>query len=167
MLTHFWSRRIQRNSSCVSKFRSAAGLASARRAISGHGSAACSLTRSAAMVEPDAFTQLLSYVERETETLKRLRCQTLKECLLTGKANSKREGNAERFKDYKMYLALQNKMSAEQRDMLAEWERGNCVQDAVGLRPAFQKFCSIAEQHVDAMRALRKPCCLLCKCRSR
>ena len=143
------------------------GLASARRAISGHGSAACSLTRSAAMVEPDAFTQLLSYVERETETLKRLRCQTLKECLLTGKANSKREGNAERFKHYKMYLALQNKMSAEQRDMLAEWERGNCVQDAVGLRPAFQKFCSIAEQHVDAMRALRKPCCLLCKCRSR
>ena len=60
------------------------GLASARRAISGHGSAACSLTRSAAMVEPDAFTQLLSYVEREAETLKRLRCQTLKECLLTG-----------------------------------------------------------------------------------
>ena len=80
------------------------GLASARRAISGHGTAACSLTRSAAMVEPDAFTQLLSYVERETETLKLLRCQTLKECLLTGKANSKREGNAERFKHYKMYV---------------------------------------------------------------
>ena len=52
------------------------GLASARRAISGHGSAACSLTRPAAMVELDAFAQLLSYVEKETETLKLLRCKT-------------------------------------------------------------------------------------------
>ena len=60
---------------------------------------------------------------------------------------------------YKMYLALQNKMSAEQRHILAEWERTNCVQDAqdaLGLRPAFEHFCSVAEQHVDAMRAVRK-----------
>ena len=109
--------------------------------------------------EPDAFAQLLSYVEQETETLQLLRCKSLKECLLTGKANSTREGNPARWKHYKMYLALQNKMSAEQRHILAEWERTNCVQDAqdaLGLRPAFEHFCSVAEQHVDAMRAVRK-----------
>ena len=76
------------------------GLASACGAISGHGSAACSVIRPAAMVEPDAFAQLLSYVEKETETLKRLQCNTLIECLRTGRANSKREGNSERFRHY-------------------------------------------------------------------
>jgi hypothetical protein len=76
------------------------------------------LTRPAAMVEPDAFAQLLSYVEKETETLKLLRCKTLKECLLSGKASSKRDGNPERLKHYKLYLALQNKMSAEQTEVL-------------------------------------------------
>ena len=56
-----------------------------------------------------------------------------------------------------MYLALEKKMSPEQRRVLEEWERTNCVQEAVGLQPAFQNFCSVAEQHVDAMRALGKP----------
>jgi len=56
------------------------GLASACGAISGHGSAACSVIRPAAMVEPDAFAQLLAYVEKETQTLKVLRCKTLKDC---------------------------------------------------------------------------------------
>ena len=109
------------------------------------------------MVEPDAFAQVLSYVEKETETLKLLRCKSLKECLLTGQGSRKRDGNIERWRHYKMYLALEKKMSPEQRRVLAEWERTNCVQEAAGLRPAFEKFCSIAEQHVDAMRALRKP----------
>ena len=109
------------------------------------------------MVEPDAFAQLLSYVEKETETLKRLQCKTLQECLLTGKASRKRDRNSERCRHYKMYLALEKKMSPEQRRVLEEWEITNCVQEAVGLRPAFQNFCSVAEQHVDAMRALRKP----------
>ena len=131
-------------------------LASARRAISGHGSAACSLTRPAAMVKPDAFAQLLSHVEKETETLKLLRRKTLKECLLTGRASRKRDGNIERWRHYKMYLALE-KMSPEQRRVLEEWEKTNCMQKAVGLRPTLQNFCSVAEQHVDAMRALRKP----------
>ena len=82
------------------------------------GSAACSLTRAAAMAEVDAFAKLLSYVEKETETLKLLRCKALKECLLTGQASSKREGNSKRFKHYKMYPALQSKMSAEQTDVI-------------------------------------------------
>ena len=106
------------------------------------------------MVEPDAFAELLSYVQKETETLKLLRCKTLKECLLTGKGSRKLDGNIERWRHYKMYLALEKKMSPEQRRVLAEWERTNCMP---GLRPAFEKFCSIAEQHVDAMRAVRKP----------
>ena len=108
---------------CESSAAVRPGLASGRFAICGHGSAACSQTRAAAMVEPDAFAQLLSYVEKETETLKLLRCKTLKECLLSGKASSKRDGDPERFKHYKIYLALQQKMSAEQRDMIEEWER--------------------------------------------
>ena len=124
------------------------GLASAQRAISGHSSAACAQTRPAAMVEPDAFAQLLSYAEKEAKTLKLLRCKTLKECLLTGKGSRKRDGNIERWRHYKMYLALEKKMSPEQRRVLEEWESINCVQEAAGLRPAFQKFCSIAEQHV-------------------
>ena len=62
------------------------GLASGGVAISGHGTAACSLTRRGAMVEADPFAQLLSYVEKETETLKLLRCKTLKDCLLSGKS---------------------------------------------------------------------------------
>ena len=148
----FLTGHVQRNSSCVSKFR---------------GSAACSLIRPAAMVEPDAFAQLLSYVKKETETLKLLRCKTLKDCLLTGKANSKRGGNSERFKHYKMYLALQNKMSAEQKDVLEEWERTNCVQEAVvpqALQQQFYRFIKMLENNRDDLKAMQKSTLLELMC---
>lgn len=97
---------------------------------SGHGSAACLLHGSGAMAEPDAFAKLLAYIEKEADNLKVLQLNTLKDCLVTGKANSKREGDSERFKHYKIYLALERKMSAEQRRVIEEWERRNCVPDA-------------------------------------
>ena len=121
----------------------------------GHGSAACSLTRPAAMVESDAFAQLLSYIEKETETLKLLRCKTLKECLLSGKASSKRDGNPERLKHYKLYLALQNKMSAEQADVLEEWERTNCVKEHP-LQQQFDRFIKMLEDNRDELKAMEK-----------
>ena len=125
--------------------------------MSGHGSAACSLTRPAAMVELDAFCAAAVIYRERNRDIEASAMQDLKECLLTGKASRKRDGNLERWRHYKMYLALEKKMSPEQRRVLEEWERTNCVQEAVGLQPAFQNFCSVAEQHVDAMRALGKP----------
>jgi len=50
---------------------------------------------------------VLAYVEKEIEILKLLRRMTLKNCLLTGKASNKRASDSERFKHYKMHLALE------------------------------------------------------------
>ena len=53
---------------------------------------------SGAMAELDPFANLLAYTEKEADNLKVLQLHTLKDCLVTGKANSKREGDSERFK---------------------------------------------------------------------
>ena len=74
---------------------------------SGHGSVACSLKRAGAMAEPNAFAKLLAYAEKEIEILKLLRRMTSKNCLLTGKASNKRASDSDRFKHYKMHLALE------------------------------------------------------------
>ena len=108
------------------------------------------------MAEPDAFAKLLAYIEKEADNLKVLQLNTLKDCLVTGKANSKREGDSERFKHYKIYLALERKMSAEQRRVIEEWERRNCAPEGVRVGPAFRKFFSIAEHHLEEMKALRR-----------
>lgn len=108
------------------------------------------------MAEPDAFAKLLAYIEKEADNLKVLQLNTLKDCLVTGKANSKREGDSERFKHYKIYLALERKMSAEQRRVIEEWERRNCVLEAARFSLAFRKFCSVVEQHLEEMKDLRR-----------
>ena len=104
------------------------------------------------MATSDAFANLLAYIKKEADTLKVLQRNSLKECLLTGKASWKHEGDSERFKHYKIYLMLEKKMSAEQKQVIEEWERRNCVH----WRPAFQNFYSVAEQHLEEMKALRK-----------
>ena len=117
-----------------------------------HASAACLLRASGAMATSDAFAKLLAYIKKEADTLKVLQRNSLKERLLTGKASSTREGDSERFKHYKIYLMLEKKMSAEQKQVIEEWERRNCVH----WRPAFRNFYSVAEQHLEEMKALRK-----------
>ena len=119
---------------------------------SGHGSAACLLQRAGAMATSDAFANLLAYIKKEADTLKVLQRNSLKECLLPGKASWKHEGDSERFKHYKIYLMLEKKMSAEQKQVIEEWERRNCVH----WRPAFRNFYSVAEQHLEEMKDLRK-----------
>ena len=104
------------------------------------------------MATSDAFANLLAYIKKEADTLKVLQRNSLKECLLTGKASWKHEGDSERFKHYKIYLMLEKKMSAEQKQVIEEWERRNCVH----WRPAFRNFYSVAEQHLEEMKALRK-----------
>ena len=87
------------------------------------------------MVEPDAFAQLLAYVEKETKNW--------------------------RFCDIRLWnnVYWPEKQIANIKKILNDGgiARTNCVQEAVGLRPAFQRFCSIVEQHIDAMWILRKP----------
>ena len=43
-----------------------------------------------------------------------------------------------------MYLALEKTFSAEQTQVIQEWEKQNCVSD---VRAAFRKFCAAAEAH--------------------
>jgi len=123
---------------------------------SGHGGAACLLQGSGAMAEPQAFANFLAYIEKEADTLKVLQCDTLKDCLMTGKATGQREGDSARFKHYKIYLTLQKEMSAEQRQVIEEWERRNCVLEAARFSLAFRKFCSVVEQHLEEMKDLRR-----------
>ena len=106
------------------------------------------------MAEPDALANLLAYIEKEADGLKVLQCKTLKDCLVTGKANSKREGDSERFKHYKLYLPLQIKMSAEQREVIQDWEQRNCAEH--GLRDDLQFFCRVAEEHLEEMKDVRR-----------
>eukprot|EP00435_Cladocopium_sp_Y103_P003112 s6573_g1.t1 len=98
---------------------------------------------SGAMAEAGTFAELWLYVERETDTLKLVAAKTLKSCLSIGK----------RWKFYKMYLALENQFSAEQRKKIEDCEKQNCMSD---VRAAFRKFAVVAEQHLDEMKALRK-----------
>ena len=108
------------------------------------------------MAEPEAFANFLAYIEKEADTLKVLQCDTLKDCLMTGKATGQREGDSARFKHYKIYLTLQKEMSAEQRQVIEEWERRNCVLEAARFSLAFRKFCSVVEQHLEEMKDLRR-----------
>ena len=55
---------------------------------------------------------------------------------------------------YKIYLALEKQMSAEQREVIEAWERRHCVQGDLLFRPTFQSFCTVVEEHADEMRAL-------------
>ena len=57
------------------------------------------------------------------------------------------------LKYYKMYLALEKTFSAEQTQVIQEWEKQNCVSD---VRAAFRKFCAAAEAHLEEMKALGK-----------
>ena len=43
------------------------------------------------MAESHDFVNLLAYIEKEEDSLKVLQCSNLKNCFLTGKANTKRE----------------------------------------------------------------------------
>ena len=95
------------------------------------------------MAQSGTFADLWSYIEKEAATLKVLECKTLKACLSTGKC----------WKYYKMYLALEKTFSAEQTQVIQEWEKQNCVSDA---RAAFRKFCAAAEAHLEEMKALGK-----------
>jgi hypothetical protein len=93
--------------------------------------------------------------------------QDLKECLLTGKASRKRDGNLERWRHYKMYLALEKKMSPEQRRVLEEWERTNCVQEAVvpqALQQQFYRFIKMLENNRDVLKAMQKSTLLELMC---
>ena len=121
------------------------------------------LTRPAAMVEPDAFAQLQSYVEKETETLKLLRCKTLKECLLSGKESSKRDGNPKQLKHYKLYLALQNRMSAEQTEVLEDWGRTYCLKERP-MQQQFDRFIKMHEENRDELKAMQKSTLLELMC---
>ena len=95
------------------------------------------------MAQSETFADLWSYIEKEAATLKVLECKTLKACLSTGKC----------WKYYKMYLALEKTFSAEQTQVIQEWEKQNCVSD---VRAAFRKFCAAAEAHLEEMKALGK-----------
>ena len=95
------------------------------------------------MAQSGTFADLWSYIEKEAATLKVLECKTLKACLSTGKC----------WKYYKMYLALEKTFSAEQTQVIQEWEKQNCVSD---VRAAFRKFCAAAEAHLEEMKALGK-----------
>ena len=76
------------------------------------------------------FCELVGIHRKGSRHFERLAMHHLKDCLVTGKAISKREGDYARFKHYKNFETLQNKMSAEQRQVIEEWERRNCVPDA-------------------------------------
>ena len=70
------------------------------------------------MAQSGTFADLLSYIEKEAATLKVLECKTLKACLSTGKC----------WKYYKMYLALEKTFSAEQTQVIQEWENKTACQ---------------------------------------
>ena len=95
------------------------------------------------MAQSGTFADLWSYIEKEAATLKVLECKTLKACLSTGKC----------WKQYKMYLALEKTFSAEQSEVIQEWEKQNCMSD---VRAAFRKFCAAAEAQLEEMKALGK-----------
>ena len=95
------------------------------------------------MAQSGTFADLWSYIEKEAVTLKVLECKTLKASLSTGKC----------WKYYKMYLALEKTLSAEQTQVIEEWEKQNCVSD---VRAAFRNFCTAVEAHLEEMKALGK-----------
>ena len=57
------------------------------------------------------------------------------------------------WKYYKMYLALEKTLSAEQTQVIEEWEKRNCMSD---VRAAFRKFVAAAEAHFLGGRLIAK-----------
>ena len=95
------------------------------------------------MAQPGTFAELWAYIEKEAATLKALERKTLKACLSSGKS----------WKYYKMYLALEKTLSAEQTQVIEEWEKRNCMSD---VRAAFRKFVAAAEAHFLGGRLIAK-----------
>ena len=103
------------------------------------------------------FEEVLGYVEEHAEELAKLGCQSLSECLATGKPTKHREGNAERLKYYRAYRRMSAALSGEQEQRWKQAELRICAsEDPKSLVDGVARVCEFFEQRQETLIALQK-----------
>ena len=103
------------------------------------------------------FEELMGYVEAHTEELAWLGCQSLSECLATGKKTKHREGDAERLKYYRAYRRMYAALSVEQEERWKSAELRICSsEDMTTFEDEVGRVCAFFGDKRDTLIALQK-----------
>ena len=103
------------------------------------------------------FEELMGYVAAHAEELARLGCQSLSECLATGKKTKHRGGDAERLKYYRAYRRMYAALSVEQEERWKSAELRICSrEDTTTFEDEVGRVCAFFEDKRDTLIALQK-----------